>query len=998
VSLSAAAGRRRPVTIVLTTAAITALALVGTGSVQARPGGTAAEAATYIVQVAGAPIASYTGGVAGIAATRPAQGDRVDTRSTAARALRSRLDAQHGDVLRRAGVAAGQKVYDYSVSFNGFAARLTAGQAARLKSAPGVLRVWQSEVLKADTISTPRFLGLEGSGGVWDAKFGSPDKAGLGVIVGVVDTGIWPENPSFAALPEPRPDQRVIDAKWHGTCTTGVEEPIACNNKLIGARYYNAGGLAPEWEFQSPRDYGGHGSHTSSTAAGNHGVAVTINGQPVGTASGVAPAARVAMYKALWEQPGGGGSGATEDLLAAVEAAVADGVDVINYSISGSRLYVVDPIEIAFLNAAAAGVFVSASAGNSGATVGVSSVAHNSPWITTVAASTHDRGSRKTVTLGNGASYTGAGVGAGVGPAPLVDAATAALAGADPVQAALCFIGTLDPAKVTGKIVLCQRGTNARVDKSRAVQQAGGAGMIMFNPSPNTTDADFHFVPSIHVDHVAGPAIKAYAATASPTATISAATPVTLRAPAMAAFSSYGPALAGSGDLLKPDVTGPGVDVVAAVAPPGNAGNSWSSYAGTSMSAPHVAGLAALLMSKYRKWSPMWVKSAIMTTAGTTDNTGAAIQRGAAAATPLDYGNGHIKPFAAFNPGLVYSSTPTDWLRYACGINQLQLVTDPSFCQQVGSIDPSNLNYASIAVGDLAGSQTVTRTVTNVTEQASTYDASVAAPAGFTVSVSPSRLAVAPGRTATFTVTITRVDAAVGQWKFGSLTWRDRRGHSVRSAIAVRPVALAAPVEITATGTSGSTALAVKAGYAGTLTAAPAGLDPSTVTGFHLVGTNTGFDSANPQTGPAVGRTTVTVPAGTKLARFAMFDGDHPAGTDLDLYVYQAGTATLVGSSGGGTAEESVTLTAAGTYDVYVVQFALPSGVGELDVRHHHWAVDDATGNLTVSPASQTVGTGQATSVTASWSGLAAGSRYLGLIEYGDGTSVVSRTVLGVNG
>ncbi|HET8683550.1 MAG TPA: protease inhibitor I9 family protein, partial [Micromonosporaceae bacterium] len=182
-SLSATAGRRRPVTIALTTAAITALALVGTGSVQARPGAAVAGTATYIVQVAGAPIASYAGGVAGIAATQPAEGDRVDTRSAAARALHTRLQAQHGDVLRRAGVATSQKVYDYSVAFNGFAARLTAGQAARLKSAPGVLRVWQSEVLKADTISTPRFLGLEGSGGVWDAKFGSPAKAGLGVIV-----------------------------------------------------------------------------------------------------------------------------------------------------------------------------------------------------------------------------------------------------------------------------------------------------------------------------------------------------------------------------------------------------------------------------------------------------------------------------------------------------------------------------------------------------------------------------------------------------------------------------------------------------------------------------------------------------------------------------------------------------------------------------------------------------------------------------------------------
>ena len=239
-----------------------------------------------------------------------------------------------------------------------------------------------------------------------------------------------------------------------------------------------------------------------------------INGVTVGNVSGMAPAARIAVYKALWNQPDGTASGATVDLVQAIDDAVADGVDVINYSISGSRTSVIDPVELAFLFAAEANVFVATSAGNSGP--GASTVAHNSPWLTTVAASTHDRLSTKTVTLGNGSTYGGLGVGPAVPSAPLIDSAAAGLPGANATQVRQCFLGTLDPAKVTGKIVLCERGVNARTDKSLAVKNAGGVGMILWNPTANSLNADFHFVPSIHVDHVAGPAIKAYAADRRP--------------------------------------------------------------------------------------------------------------------------------------------------------------------------------------------------------------------------------------------------------------------------------------------------------------------------------------------------------------------------------------------------------------------------------------------------------------------------------------------------
>ena len=175
-------------------------------------------------------------------------------------------------------------------------------KSARLRSAPGVVKLWKNKVYKLDTISTPEFLGLAGPGGVWQSRFGDAARAGEGVIVGVIDTGVWPESPSFAPLPEPRPDADTIAAKWQGECEPGEptvgEDPVTCNNKLIGARWYDFGGVPIiDEEFNSPRDFDGHGSHTASTAAGNYDVPAVINDIEVGRASGMAPAARLAAYK-----------------------------------------------------------------------------------------------------------------------------------------------------------------------------------------------------------------------------------------------------------------------------------------------------------------------------------------------------------------------------------------------------------------------------------------------------------------------------------------------------------------------------------------------------------------------------------------------------------------------------------------------------------------------------------------------------------------------------
>ncbi len=343
------------------------------------------------------------------------------------------------------------------------------------------------------------------------------------------------------------------------------------------------------------------------------------------------------------------------------------------------------------------------------------------------------------MTLGNGAVYTGASLGGSLTPTPTV----LSTASANTEEARLCFIGALNPAVVAGRIVVCDRGVNARTDKSVAVKQAGGVGMILANTSPNSLNADLHSVPTVHVDEVAGAAIKAYVSgTANPTASLAGGVGVTAIAPDVAAFSSRGP-LRASSDLLKPDIMAPGVDILAAYSP-AVAGRNFDFLSGTSMSGPHIAGLGALMKQKYPTWSPMAIKSAFMTTATQARNNDTPIAGG-----PFDYGAGQVVPKSAVNPGLVYDSGIIDWIGFICGTGQLPA----SSCTGSGIpvVEPSNLNQASIAVDGLAGIQTVTRTVRNVSASALALTPTVSGLTGFNVTFSPATLNLAPGASATYT-------------------------------------------------------------------------------------------------------------------------------------------------------------------------------------------------------------------------------------------------------
>ncbi|MEU0089043.1 S8 family serine peptidase [Kribbella sp. NPDC006257] len=736
----------------------------------------------YMVELDDSPVAEYDGDIAGLPATRALPGGKLLTQATPVLDYVEHLTRERAEILSQLPDAT--KLYDYNYTYAGFSARMSRDEADQLAGTSGVKSVEVSGTQRQDTVDTPRYLGLTGKGGAWQ-QAGGIDKAGDGVVIGMIDSGFVPERESFAPMKTTKQSDALIARKWKGTCQTGEEAPVACNNKVIGARYFDAGiaNRPIAEEFRSPRDYGGHGTHTASTAAGNYGVDMSVSGRDYGKGSGIAPHARLAIYKVLWAvDAAGGGTGTDADIVAGIDAAVADGVDVINYSISGPGNTFVNPVGLAFLRAARAGVFVAASAGNTGPAT--STVGKNYPWVTTVANGTHDRDVQTTVTLGNSTSYTGAGIGAGTPEASVVLAKDAGKPAVKPADLLLCMPNTLDPAKVKGKIVVCDRGVSPRVDKSLQVKKAGGIGLILLNPTPNTLDSDLHSVPTVHLSDVAGPKIKRYVeGTASPTARIAPAQPVRVNAPKVASSSSRGPAVAGNGDLLKPDVMAPGTNVLAATSSFAAAGGQYAFLSGTSMSTPHVAGAAAILKSRYPTWSPMAIKSALVTTADDEDTNGDPIKNDSGSpGTPFGYGAGMIQPKLAMDPGLVYDSSYDDWTRFVCGSGQVPATHD--LCAN-GRIDPSNLNYPSIAIGDLATKQSVTRTVRNVGLLPEIYTPKLKGLIGLKATVTPKLLGVLPGATATYRVTFENLNAPADQYAFGTLTWRSAR-HTVTSPLAIR--------------------------------------------------------------------------------------------------------------------------------------------------------------------------------------------------------------------
>lgn len=1002
----------------------------------------------YIVQLQDQPAATYVGGVAGLAPTQPAPGAAFDYRSQNVQDYVRYLGDRKTAVLASVGNA--QVIADYDVVLNGFAALLTDDEVLALKNNALVADVQADQVRHLDTVSTSRFLGLSANGGLWSQYAGGSLVKGENMVVGIIDGGIWPENPSFAdrvdANGKPTFDPAASLAytsppiSFLGGCMSGegFDPVLHCNNKLVGAKYFNAGFLASgrtmNWtDYVSPRDsnngtdgyssgHGGHGDHTASTAAGNANVDLTIDGIVLGQASGIAPRARISSYKICWtydDPTNEDGSNSrnscyNSDAVKAIDEAVKDGVNVINYSISGSQTSSADAVEQAFYRASLANVFVAASAGNSGP---ANAVAHISPWLTTVAASTHDRSFQADVVLGNGVKYTGAST--NPNPLPQTTLIRAEDAGIGGRNANLCFSDAvaaaaagqvlLDPLKVAGKVVICTRGNNARVDKSLAVKNAGGAGMIQADTGAGLV-AETHSVPSVHVSAADGAAIKAYAVAQQQAATSALSKFVigTKAAPIMAGFSSRGPNM-GDSNVMKPDLTAPGVDILASVSPALTPAEhaavmsgelvppaAYASYQGTSMSSPHVAGLALLLRQSHPDWSPAAVKSALMTTGYSTLNDGlAGAQNGL---LPWAQGAGHVDPNKAVNPGLVYDAGKADFVAYQCKVNKA-LVAPASDCVTYGTLDETyNLNLPSITVSSVQGNVTVRRTVTNVGGASATYSGAASVP-GFTAQVTPASLTLAPGARGSFTVKLTATSAPKDVWQFGSLSWTGD-GKIVRIPVQAKVgQAIIAPTDMTAEKATGSKLFTVKTGFSGRMGYVKGGLkaitlgEAATLSPQALSSTNLRAVCAAGQSTASVKVYNVAVPASTIVARFALRQGDTgPASDDHDMGILAPnGTWTYSGADGTNEAVQ-VSAPAAGNYRVCVVAYG---GAPAMTHKLASWVVTpaDNNGKFTVAVPGKVVA-GNNTTIGMSWSGLPENQTFVGGAQFQDLNGAVQATTV----
>lgn len=706
-----------------------------------------------------------------------------------------------------------QVLHVYDTVFHGFSAKLSPTDALNLQTLPHILAVIPEQVRRLHTTRSPHFLGLQttdSAGLLKESDFGSD------LVIGVLDTGIWPERQSFNDR-----DLGPVPSKWKGQCVTTKDfGPGSCNKKLIGARFFCSGYEASNGkmnetsEFRSTRDTDGHGTHTASIAAGRYVFPASTLGYAKGVAAGMAPKARLAAYKVCWT------AGCFDsDILAAFDAAVADGVDVISLSVGGVVVpYHLDAIAIGAFSAADQGVFVSASAGNGGP--GGLTVTNVAPWVATIGAGTIDRDFPADVKLGNGKVVPGVSVynGPGLSPGRMYPLVYGGTGGGDGYSSSLCLEGSLDPVFVKGKIVVCDRGINSRAAKGEVVKKAGGIGMILANGvfDGEGLVADCHVLPATAVGASNGDEIRGYIDSASKSKSPATATILfkgtrlgVRPAPVVASFSARGPNPE-TPEILKPDVIAPGLNILAAwpdkVGPSGVSSDSrnteFNILSGTSMACPHVSGLAALLKAAHPEWSPAAIKSALMTSAYTVDNRGKTMldESNGNTSTVLDFGSGHVHPSKAMDPGLVYDITTMDYIDFLCNsnytINNIRVLTrknaNCSGAKRAGHV--GNLNYPSLsAVFQQYGRRNMSthfiRRVTNVGEPNSIYKVTIRPPSGTVVTVEPEQLVFRRvGQKLNFLVRVQTMAVKLSpggtSMQAGSIVWSDGK-HEVTSPLTV---------------------------------------------------------------------------------------------------------------------------------------------------------------------------------------------------------------------
>jgi subtilisin family serine protease len=874
--------------IALCVVAISSFASAGTARASSEPFLTEAgvalseteanEPERYIIQLADAPLASYRGGIRGLAATQPrARGEvYLNPESAASVAYLAHLDQQQTQLIAGMSQTLGRQVevvFRYQHAFNGIAAVLSPAEAARIASLPGVQRVVRESYRYIQTDVGPEWIGAPA---IWNGTEtgGLPGTQGEGIVVGVIDTGINTDHPSFADVGGDGYNHNNPRGQFFGLCDPVLGLPY-CNDKLIGVHsFVPAPGAGPE-------DDNGHGSHTASTSAGNH-VNAIVSAPTISVTrslSGVAPHANIIAYKACATTPAAGTCPLTQ-ILAAINTATLERVDVINYSIGGGSSDPYADLDAqAFLAARDAGIFVATSAGNDGPGATTVGSPADAPWLLAVGATTHNRAFVNALVGMTGGSTTppddiqGKSFSGGYGPAPIVYAGD--------YGDRFCALNAFPAGTFNGEIVVCDRGNGVgRVDKGISVKAGGAGGMVLANdePSGGSLTADPHVLPTVHITYEDGIRVKAWIASgeghmATITSTVALEDPAL--ADIMASFSSRGPNPS-LPDILKPDISAPGVDILAAVNTgfpyilPSDQGE-FGLISGTSMASPHMAGSAALLRSLHPEWTPAEVQSALMTTA---HNDTVRKEDGVRPADPLDTGSGRVDLTRAGEAGLVLDETVENFEN-----------SNPA-----DGGDPKTLNLASMANSNCVNTCSWTRTVTSTLDSSVLWTVTTTASNGMNLTVSTNDFQLGPGEQHSIEITADVSSAPIGEWIFGEvqLTPSDPTVPVAHFPVAVVPAGVAGAfqrVNIVAEESVGSEVVtATSPVQVNALDTNLFGLTPGLLVEREVPQDPTNLDPYDRPGGVEVGTfyVTTTVPAG---ARFLLAEIVETTSNDLDLFV-----------------------------------------------------------------------------------------------------------------